>query len=342
MSTSFVDYARITVKGGDGGNGLVSFRHEKFVPHGGPNGGDGGHGGSIWLEATAHMVTLIDLKLRPNLRAGRGDHGQGYNKSGRQGESLVIKVPLGTIVSAEDGTPLADLTHEGERFEAAAGGRGGQGNQHFATPTNQAPRKATPGTPGKQRSLILELKLIAQVGLVGLPNAGKSTLLAGLTHATPRIAPYPFTTLHPNLGVMEADDFRRVTVADIPGLIEGAWSGAGLGDRFLRHIERTGLLVHLVDVSENQSAESDAADRYELVRRELETYSEKLASKPSLVALSKIDLLTPEQIEIHLSALRELGLEPLAISAETGQGTDALRAAILERLDTLGMIPDVS
>lgn len=348
MSQSFVDYAKIYVKGGDGGNGCISFRREKYVPHGGPDGGDGGLGGNVWLEASSNLATLIDLKLRPSLHAERGGHGSGNNKTGRGGDDLVVKVPIGTVVLDTEGTPLADLLHEGERFLAAAGGKGGAGNSHYVTPTNQAPRKYKPGGLGQERGLALELKLIAQAGLIGLPNAGKSTLLAHLTKATPRIASYPFTTLHPNLGVMEVDEMRRVTLADIPGLIEGAFAGAGLGDRFLRHIERTALLVHLVappeDITDPEADPAASAEAiryaYELVRHELSSYSEKMAAKPELVVLSKIDLLTPGALAIYLDALKELDLEPIPISAELEEGLTPFKEALIQQLDAMGMIAE--
>jgi len=348
MSQPFVDYARIYVKGGDGGNGCVSFRREKFVNHGGPDGGDGGAGGSVWLEASGNLATLIDLKLRPSLRAQRGGNGSGNQRTGFGGEDLVIKVPLGTVVIDEAGNALADLIVEGQRFLAAAGGKPGPGNQHYATPTNQAPRKQKDGTPGEERNLVLELKMIAQGGLIGLPNAGKSTLLTHLTHATPRIASYPFTTLHPNLGVMEVDALRRVTLADIPGLIEGAWQGAGLGDRFLRHIERTALLVHLLAPPEEiphpetdpQAAGEAIVYAYRLVRHELEAYSQKMLIKPELVVLTKTDLLSDAARELYLDALHAAGLAPLAISALDGTGLETLRLAIARELEALGMVSE--
>ena len=350
MSQSFVDYAKIYVKGGDGGSGCVSFRREKYVPNGGPDGGDGGSGGDVWLEASSNLATLIDLKLRPSLRAQRGSHGQGNQKTGRSGEDLVVLVPIGTVVLDDQGRVLVDLVQDEQRFLAAAGGKGGAGNQHYATPTNQAPRKHKEGQPGQERRLALELKMIAQAGLIGLPNAGKSTLLAHLTHATPRIASYPFTTLHPNLGVMDVDNLRRVTLADIPGLIEGAFAGAGLGDRFLRHIERTGLLVHLVAPPENLGADDDEASleeaaeaivyAYKLVRHELEAYSRKMVEKPELVVLTKIDLLTPAMRETLLEALRGQGLAPVGISAQTGEELDELKAALVRKLDEMHMITE--
>lgn len=345
MSQPFVDHARIFVKAGDGGNGAISFRREKFVPHGGPDGGDGGYGGSIWFEADRALVTLIDLKLRPNLRAHSGENGGGKQCSGKAGEDLVVRLPVGTTIVSEEGEELADLVYHGQRWLAAQGGKGGLGNQHFATPTHQTPRRAYPGTPGQERTLVLELKLIAKAGLIGLPNAGKSTLLAALTHATPKIAAYPFTTLHPNLGVMEIDETRRATLADIPGLIEGAWQGAGLGDRFLRHIERTGLLIHLVAPPENATGDIDADAEslvyaWRLVRNELEHYTEKLAAKPELTVLNKIDLLDEPTRHAYLDALRKQGLEPIAISGATGEGIDGLRHAITLRLEDLGLLTE--
>ncbi|MCE5231063.1 GTPase ObgE [bacterium] len=344
MAQPFVDHARIYVKAGDGGDGHISFRREKYVPHGGPDGGDGGNGGSVWLEADRTLVTLIDLKLKPNLRAESGRDGGGSQCSGKGGEDLVVRVPVGTQVVSEDGEELADLVHHGQRWCAAAGGKGGLGNQHFATSTHQTPRRAYPGTPGEERALILELKLIAQAGLIGLPNAGKSTLLAALTHATPKIAAYPFTTLHPNLGVMEIDTMRRATIADIPGLIEGAWQGAGLGDRFLRHIERTGLLVHLIAPPEDPTGDIGADTEsllyaWRLVRNELEHYTEKLAAKPEVTVLSKIDLLDEPTRHAYLDALRKQGLDPIAISGVSGEGIDGLKRAIGVRLDELGLFP---
>ena len=347
MSQSFVDYAQIHVKAGDGGNGCMSFRREKFVPFGGPDGGDGGHGGNVWLEATREMATLVDLKLRPNLRAEHGGYGMGKHMTGRDGEDMIVLVPLGTIVSGDEGEPLADLCAEGQRFLAAAGGKGGAGNQHYATPTNQAPRKHKDGEAGEERNLVLELKLIAQAGLIGLPNAGKSTLLAHLTRATPKIADYPFTTLHPNLGVMEVDGFRRLTLADIPGLIEGASQGIGLGDRFLRHIERTGLLVHLIAPPEGiidpEQTPAEAAESiryaYQLVRHELEAYGPAMAAKPEVVVLTKTDLLSENDRRIYLEALDQAGLHPLAIASPTGDGLEDLRRALIEKLDAMGMIP---
>ncbi len=341
--SSFVDFVRVTAHGGDGGNGCLSFRREKGIPFGGPDGGDGGKGGDVWLATDPKVVTLLDLKFHPHVVGGRGQHGKGKNMSGRAGEDRVIHVPLGTVVSDEEG-PLTDLTRPGQRYLAAAGGIGGAGNQHYATPTQQAPRKVKEGEAGEQRHLILELKLIADAGLIGLPNAGKSTLLKALTHATPRIAPYPFTTIHPNLGMMEIGDDRSIALADIPGLIEGASKGVGLGDRFLRHIERTTLLVHLIApdpsifVEESLDAESAeigarmALDAYQLVRQELSAYSETITRKPEIVVLSKIDLLSPTAREIFERTFRDEKIETIAISAQTGEGLEDLRRAIADAL----------
>ncbi len=349
---SFVDYVRITVKAGDGGDGCMSFRREKHVPHGGPDGGDGGKGGDVWLVADPHLTTLLDLKFNPYVVAKRGKHGKGKNMSGKSGEDQFIYVPLGTHVSSDDG-PLGDLTEPGSRFLAAAGGLGGAGNQHYPTSTNQAPRKHKEGHPGQQRRLTLELKIIADAGLVGLPNAGKSTLLKSLTHATPKIAPYPFTTIHPNLGMMEISGFRSVTLADIPGLIEGASRGVGLGDRFLRHIERTAVLVHVVapdpsyteaerdDQDESEEAEIAAQvslDAYHLVRRELEAYSAEILKKPEIVVISKCELLSEKAREIFVAAFKREGIEALPISAHEGINLERLRSEIESRLEASGRL----
>ncbi len=345
-ASAFVDYVRIRVKGGDGGHGCVSFRREKFAPRGGPDGGDGGQGGDVWLEAVPGLATLIDVKYRPYIRAGRGGHGRGKNMSGRNGRDVTIALPLGTTVSDDEG-PLVDLTRPGQRFLAAAGGRGGRGNQHFATPTRQSPRHRTPGEPGQERALILELKLLADVGIIGLPNAGKSTLLKALTAATPRIAPYPFTTLHPNLGVMALDGLATVTLADIPGLIEGASRGVGLGDRFLRHVERTRLLVHLIapepealaaaglDEAGGREAGRSAQAAYRLIRRELAQYSERLLAKPEIVTLNKVDLLPVPFRRALLETLADGGIEALPISALNAEGLEELRRRMAEALGGL-------
>jgi GTP-binding protein len=330
------------VKAGDGGHGCISFLRLKDMPFGGPDGGDGGRGGSIWLEADRDLLTLIDLKGRRQVVAARGGNGGGKNCSGRSGEDIVVKVPLGTTaVDADTGEELGDLVEHGQRLRVAKGGDGGRGNQHFATATNKAPRKADDGWPGEERNLQLELKIIADVGFVGLPNAGKSTLLAAMTNANPKIAPYPFTTLHPNLGVFLASDFqRRVVLADIPGLIEGAHTGAGLGHRFLRHIERTRILVHLVapeaagDDADGGMTLADASLEtmlyaHDLVLNELRSYSDTLPDKPRVVCINKADLLTEEEKrELVAGFQRERGVRALVISAKGGDGLDDLRAVI--------------
>lgn len=344
----FVDYVKIFLEAGDGGDGCVSFRREKYVPFGGPDGGDGGRGGHIYLAADPHMATLLDFKYKPHYRTKHGQHGSGSNCSGRDAQDLYLRVPVGTVVYDEQGNVLTELLEPGQTFLAARGGRGGRGNQHFATPTNKAPRKYEEGEPGEKRTLILELKIIADVGIVGLPNAGKSTLLAAVTAAHPKIAPYPFTTLHPNLGVMELDATTRCTLADIPGLIEGAHRGAGLGLRFLRHIERTKLLVHLIAPPEKGG--EDAFEHYhyawKLVNEELRAYSEKLVIKPQIVCLSKIDLLSPEIVSTIVEEFRQReGLEVLPISAQTGEGLEALRQRIgreLKAISTHGVVEAAS
>jgi GTP-binding protein len=286
---AFVDHVRVSVEAGDGGNGCSSFRREKYIPRGGPDGGDGGRGGHVILEADRQLTTLIDLRYKTHYRAQKGEKGHGGNKSGKKGRDLLVRVPVGTVITDEDGNFLADLTQHGQRFMAARGGRGGLGNQHFATSTIRAPIKSTDGTPGEVRRLELELKVFADVGLVGVPNAGKSTLLAALTSADPKVAAYPFTTLTPNLGVYEYPDLSRIVIADIPGLIEGAHEGVGLGIRFLRHIERTKLLFFLVADFEQTLEEENLRYQFDLLRREMESYSVDLRGKPFFVCVSKID-----------------------------------------------------
>src|ERR1700758_3345092 len=278
----FVDEAKIYVKAGNGGNGCMAFRREKYVPHGGPSGGDGGAGGSVILEATQHDNTLLRYRFNREFKADRGRHGEGSNRTGHSGGDMLLAVPVGTVVIDEDsGERLADLTRPGQQVTVARGGRGGRGNQHFAKPWHQAPRESEEGQPGEERHLRLELKLLADVGLVGFPNVGKSTLISRISAAHPKIADYPFTTLEPQLGVVSMDDYRSFVVADIPGLIEGAHLGHGLGTQFLRHIERTRLLAHLVDVSE--SSGRDPVQDFETVMRELASFGEDLAKKPMLV-----------------------------------------------------------
>jgi GTP-binding protein len=327
----FIDEVRIRVKAGDGGNGCLAFRREKYVPRGGPSGGDGGRGGDITMVASVHHNTLLHFRFNPEHTAERGRHGEGSNRSGREGEPIELAVPVGTIVyDADSGELLHDFTHAGDRFLLAKGGRGGRGNQHFATSTHQAPREHELGRAGEERSYRLELKLLADVGLVGFPNAGKSTLISRISAARPKIADYPFTTLEPNLGVVSVDDSTFV-VADIPGLIEGAHLGHGLGVQFLKHIERTRLLAHLVDVSEMSGR--DPVEDFHVVMQELAGFSEEVAKKPMFVVASKVDVAQdPQRVE----SLRELaareGLPFFGISSVTGQGIDDLKRAMAQEI----------
>jgi GTP-binding protein len=285
----FIDQAKVYIKAGDGGRGCVSFRREKFIPRGGPNGGDGGRGGHIIFTADSNVNTLLDIKLRQHYRAEKGEHGKGKDMHGRNGKDLVLRVPVGTMVKeAETGEMLADLTEEKQRFTIAEGGRGGLGNAHFKSSTRQTPRFAQPGEPGSEKDIVLELKLLADVGLLGLPNAGKSTLISSLSSAKPKIADYPFTTLAPILGVVNYGDYGSFVVADIPGLIEGAHKGTGLGFQFLRHVERTSILLHLVDISEME--EDDPVENFEKINNELKLYSSDLMKKLQIVAATKLDI----------------------------------------------------
>lgn len=323
-SMSFIDEAKFFVKAGDGGNGCVSFRREKFVPRGGPDGGDGGHGGSVFIEAGRRLYSLIDFQYRSHFMADRGTSGQGKKKHGRKGKDFILQVPVGSLIrDAETGELLADLAADGDRLLAARGGRGGRGNSHFSTAYNRAPRFAEKGEPGEERWLRIELKLLADVGLIGLPNAGKSTLLSRLSAATPKIAPYPFTTLEPQLGVLEFDHGERCTIADIPGLIENAHRGAGLGHKFLRHVERTRMLLHVLDAS---GQEGDPLAQYQILENELRRYKEDLLAKQRLILLNKIDLL-PDAGEVNeiRRIFAENGLQTLAVSALTGEGVDRLK-----------------
>lgn len=320
----FVDEATIKVRAGKGGNGCVAFRREKFVPRGGPAGGDGGNGGHVVLRSTTRLSTLIHFRFQPEQRAENGRHGEGSNCTGRSGRDLVLDVPVGTLVyDAETEELLCDFDGPDRAFRAAQGGQGGRGNSHFKSATNRAPRFAEDGTEGQALTLNLSLKLLADVGLVGFPNAGKSTLIARISAARPKIADYPFTTLQPNLGVVDAGDFNSFVVADIPGLIEGAHEGHGLGDRFLRHIERTKILVHLVDLSDMTGR--DPARDYEVIAKELGRFSPQLIEKPCFVVGTKIDAM---QDRARLRALRDhsdaLGLPFHAISSVTGEGLDKL------------------
>ncbi len=313
----FIDQATIRVKAGDGGHGCVAFRREKFVPKGGPSGGDGGTGGSVWIVASKRLNTLYHLQFQREWKAGRGQHGMGSNCSGHDGDDVTIELPIGSVVrDKESGDVIADLAHDGERVLIAKGGRGGWGNQHFATATRQAPRFAQDGNAGEERELFIELKLIADVGLIGLPNAGKSTLISVISAAKPKIADYPFTTLIPNLGVVSADDNQTFVVADIPGLIEGAHEGHGLGDQFLRHVERCSVLVHLVDLSANEDPAHDA----EVIARELALYSQTLAQKPRIVCGSKLDSAIPGNSEKLRAYAQKNGYDYHEISAVVGDG----------------------
>lgn len=328
----FVDEALIRVKAGKGGNGCVAFRREKFVPRGGPAGGDGGNGGNVILRSTNRVNTLVRYRFQPEQRADNGRHGEGSNCTGRSGRDLRVDVPAGTLVyDADTGELLRDFDAPDQEFLAASGGRGGRGNAHFKSSTNRAPRFAEDGMAGQSATLRLQLKLLADVGLVGFPNAGKSTLISRISAARPRIAEYPFTTLEPNLGVVDLGDFDSFLVADIPGLIEGAHKGHGLGDRFLRHIERTKLLVHLVDLSDY--GYPDPVEAFEVIARELASFSAVLARKPSIVAGTKLDAL---QSEAKIDALRRHcnveGLSFHAISAVTGDGINSLLRELGERV----------
>ncbi len=319
----FLDEAKVYVRSGNGGGGAVSFRREKFIEFGGPDGGDGGRGGDVVIECVSGLNTLIDYRYQQHFKAGTGIHGMGKNRAGGRGADAVLKVPVGTEVLEEDGeTVLADMTEVGQRVVLLEGGQGGFGNAHFKSSTNRAPRRANPGIEGQERTIRLRLKLIADAGLVGLPNAGKSTFLASVTAAKPKVADYPFTTLHPQLGIVRTDN-RELVLADIPGLIEGAHEGAGLGDRFLGHVERCNALLHLVDATQE-----DVAAAYKTVRAELEAYGGVIAEKPEIVALSKIDALTPKKLESQLKKLQKVTKKkPLALSSHSKKGVaEALRA----------------
>ncbi|HEX8637226.1 MAG TPA: GTPase ObgE [Pyrinomonadaceae bacterium] len=331
----FIDRAKIRIKAGDGGNGVTAFRREKFVAKGGPSGGDGGKGGDVWLEASEGLNTLLHLRYNPEHKAERGRHGEGSNRHGKDGEDAVVEVPVGTqIFDAESGDLVFDFTEAGQRFLAAKGGKGGWGNQHFATPTRRAPKFHYTGRPGDEKELQLELKLIADVGLVGFPNAGKSTLISVISAAKPKIADYPFTTLEPNLGVVDLGDFKTFVVADIPGLIEGASEGAGLGDRFLRHVERTKLMLHLVDVS-SLSGRNPIED-YEIINRELANYNQDLAERPQIVVATKIDALDePERLESLRKQAEKDGKPFLQISSVTNTGTKELVSLVAQSLEEI-------
>jgi len=325
----FVDEAQIYVKAGDGGSGCVSFRRERFVPKGGPDGGDGGRGGHVYFEATDQLDTLLDFTGKHHWRAGNGQPGQGSNKFGSNGQDLVIRVPVGTLIYDTDyDLLLKDLSESGQRVCLCRGGKGGKGNKAFATATHQTPRECQPGKPGQERNLKLELKLIADVGLVGLPNAGKSTLISRCSAAKPKIASYPFTTLEPVLGIVGLSDFRRFVMADIPGLIEGASEGAGLGHDFLKHIERTAIIVHIVDVMPMDG--TDPVDNYHAIRAELERHSQVLAEKQEIIVANKIDLDPDGEQLAHIRQM--LGPDIPAISAATGQGIKELSELLWRKI----------
>jgi GTP-binding protein len=332
----FVDEAKIRVKAGDGGNGCMAFRREKFVPRGGPSGGDGGRGGDVIMESSERHNTLVHFRFNPEYKAERGRHGEGSNKTGREGADVVLKVPVGTIVYDElTGEVVHDFSRPDDRVVIARGGRGGRGNAQFATSTHQAPREHEQGFPGEERTLRLELKLLADVGLVGYPNAGKSTLISRISAARPKIADYPFTTLEPNLGVVvvgEMPNERSFVVADIPGLIEGASEGAGLGMQFLRHIERTRLLAHLVDVSD-ASGRPDPVQDFEVISNELASFDAALSAKPTIIVATKIDAVNPDKLVKLKRYAKRKKLDLYAISAVTGEGVEELKWAMAGLVD---------
>jgi GTPase len=338
----FIDEAKIRVKAGDGGNGCMAFRREKYVPRGGPSGGDGGKGGDIYMESSERHNTLVHFRFNPEYKAQRGRHGEGANKTGREGEDIILKVPVGTILyDDESGEKIHDFSHADERIVVARGGRGGRGNARFATSTHQAPREHEDGRPGEERVYRLELKLLADVGLVGYPNVGKSTLISRISAARPKIADYPFTTLEPNLGVVVAGqppDEKSFVVADIPGLIEGAHSGAGLGTQFLRHIERTRLLVHLVDISD-ASGRPDPVRDVEVIMGELASFGAKLDEKPMIMVASKIDVANKDKLVKLKRYCKKEGYELFPVSAVTGKGIEELKYAMAERVEELRRQP---
>jgi GTP-binding protein len=327
----FLDSAKVYVRSGDGGNGCVSFRREKFIEFGGPNGGDGGKGGDVIVECVANLNTLLDFRYKQHFKAKKGRNGMGQNRTGARGADVVLKVPPGTqILDADGETLIADMTEPGQRIVLLEGGNGGFGNAHFKSATNQAPRHANPGQPGEEMYIWLRLKLIGDAGIVGLPNAGKSTFLAAVSAAKPKIADYPFTTLHPNLGVVRIGGFDFV-LADIPGLIEGAHEGAGIGDRFLGHVERTAVLLHLVDATGD-----DPAEAYETVRDEIAAYGAALEAKPEVLALSKADAVPKDELKKKARALKKAsGAEPLIVSAATGEGVEEVLRALAKEIQAV-------
>lgn len=328
---SFIDKSKFYVKAGDGGNGCVSFRREKYVPKGGPNGGDGGRGGNVIIRSTGRLQSLIDFKYRSHFKAGRGGHGQGKDMHGAKGADLVVEVPNGSIIKdSESHRVLVDLTEEGQEFIAAHCGKGGLGNAHFASGANRAPRIATKGKEGEERWLIIELKLLADVGLVGLPNAGKSSLLAQLSAANPKIGDYPFTTLEPQLGVLKEKFSRPYIIADIPGLIKDAHKGTGLGHSFLKHIERTSIIIHVIDISEDNHK-----DNFHILENELQKYKESLSDRVQLAVLNKIDLVDPEMVEEIAQEYLQTGIATVCVSAAVGSGIAELRIKLVEKMEAL-------
>jgi GTP-binding protein len=327
----FIDEAKITVKAGDGGHGCIAFRREKFVPKGGPSGGDGGSGGSIYLITNIHENTLLKFRFNHVFRADRGRHGEGSNRHGRNGADLEISVPVGTVVyDDETGTMIHDFTEPGERFLVAVGGRGGHGNAHFASSVNRVPIRAQDGKTGEEKTLRLELKLLADVGLVGYPNVGKSTLISRISAARPKIAAYPFTTLEPHLGVVSYDTYKSFVVADIPGLIEGAHLGHGLGTQFLKHIERTRLLLHLIDVSD--MSERDPVDEFHAIESEMAEYNPDLPRKPKIIVAAKMDVAVKKKVQKLERWCAKNNYELIKISSVTGEGLEDLKNAVVRKL----------
>ena len=328
---SFIDEAKFYVKGGDGGNGCVSFRREKYVPRGGPNGGDGGKGGDVIIESTSSSSSLLDFRYRSHFIAKNGEHGKGKDMHGRGGRNVYVMVPVGSVIkNSKTGEVLADLIHDGDTFVAATGGEGGLGNPHFSSGTNRTPRMATPGKPGEEFWYKIELKLIADVGLIGLPNAGKSTLLSKLSAANPKVGAYPFTTLEPQLGVLQHRYHDPCIIADIPGLVEGAHQGVGLGHKFLRHIERTSVLLHVVDISDE-----NAIAHHGIICRELLRYKAELVNRAHIVALNKIDLLTEDEVQEKFEQFSNIEKNIIVISSYSGKGIDALKKLLLETVEDL-------
>lgn len=330
----FIDEARIHVRGGAGGNGCVSFRREKFEPKGGPDGGDGGTGGQVIIRIDKGLKTLMDFNYRRHFFAGKGAHGGGGNKNGRRGKDIILKVPPGTVVKSAEGNVIADLVEEGREVVVAKGGHGGKGNAKYATSTNRAPKYAQPGTPGEEFSIELELKLLADVAIVGLPNAGKSTLINRISSAKAKVADYAFTTKSPNLGVVFLEDGRDLVVADIPGLVEGAHEGKGMGIRFLRHIERVKFLIHVLDVSKDDAVEVEK--NFELLNRELGAYSERLSCLPQIVAGNKTDILKDDSVFRSVrSIFKKKGIEFYPVSALTGKGMDDLLLVVADKIGSI-------